>query len=238
MAKFVVVSAFAAAVSLALVMSILQALTTEPLIFTAEQYEVSGDGAGHAHDTDAPADHPHDGAPPRAWSPADGVERAALSLVGNGIVAFGAALLLLGGMVFAGPHVNAISGFHWGLAGFVAVTLLPSLGLPPELPATPAAGLAERQIWWLLTVVASMGGLALILLLRNAVAIAAGLALLALPHIVGAPVAPSHAVPYPGALSGAFVAASIFTGAVLWCGTGAVAGFVFRRLEGGRGVTG
>ena len=50
----------------------------------------------------------------------------------------------------------------WGFAGFAVFTLAPGLGLPPELPAMPAADLGDRQIWWTATVLATAVGLALI----------------------------------------------------------------------------
>jgi adenosylcobinamide kinase/adenosylcobinamide-phosphate guanylyltransferase len=48
----------------------------------------------------------------------------------------------------------------WGLAGFAVFTLAPGLGLPPELPAMPAADLLARQVWWIGTAAATAIGLA------------------------------------------------------------------------------
>ena len=66
----------------------------------------------------------------------------------------------------------------WGLAGFAAFTLAPNLGLPPELPAMPAADLLARQAWWIGTVVATAAGLALIVFGRSPWFAVLGIALL------------------------------------------------------------
>ena len=50
----------------------------------------------------------------------------------------------------------------WGLAGFAVFMLAPVLGLPPELPGMPAAPLLPRQVVVAATVVATAGGLALL----------------------------------------------------------------------------
>ncbi len=44
------------------------------------------------------------------------------------------------------------NGALWGAAGWLAVHLLPAIGLPPELPGFPAADLGDRQVWWVATV--------------------------------------------------------------------------------------
>ena len=59
---------------------------------------------------------------------------------------------------------------------------------------------------------------------------AAGLVLIVLPHVIGAPAPPSHDVAYPGALAGEFVIASLVVSAVLWSFSGAAAGWLYQRL--------
>src|SRR5436305_591323 len=90
---------------------------------------------------------------------------------------------------------------------FATFSLAPGLGLPPELPGTAAAPLLDRQLWWLATAAATGGGLALILLRRGPAAVVAGLALLALPHLVGAPTPDTPASAAPEALAQRFVLA-------------------------------
>ena len=60
---------------------------------------------------------------------------------------------------------------------------------------------------------------------------AAGVVLLIAPHVIGAPAPPSHAVPYPGALAGEFVVASLVVSALLWSLAGLSAGALYQRLS-------
>jgi predicted cobalt transporter CbtA len=56
-------------------------------------------------------------------------------------------------------------------------------------------------------------------------------ALLIMPHLIGAPVPPSHEVSYPGALAGEFVVASLVVSALLWTLSGAASGWLLQRLS-------
>jgi cobalt transporter subunit CbtA len=139
--------------------------------------------------------------------------------------------MLLAAMVVRGQPIDAKRGLMWGAAGFVAASLLPALGLPPELPGTPAAELLGRQIWWLGTAFASAGGLALLAFGKGWMWRVAGLALLVAPHAIGAPVPPSHEAAYPAGLAGEFVVASIVVSAVLWSLSGLASGWLYARLS-------
>ncbi|RWD60193.1 MAG: cobalt transporter, partial [Mesorhizobium sp.] len=149
----------------------MQAYATVPLILKAEVYEKAGGGHHHDHaatTTDnnamssaAPAamssaaPTPADAAAPaedEGWAPADGFERFAFNVVANIVTGIGFALILVAVSEFAGGVGNWRQGVFWGLAGFAVFTLAPGLGLPPELPAMPAAELLPRQIWWISTV--------------------------------------------------------------------------------------
>ena len=85
----------------------------------------------------------------------------------NLVTAIGFALLLVAASEFAGGIAGWRQGLLWGLAGFAVFTLAPGLGLPPELPAMPAAELGARQVWWFGTVAATAAGLALIAFRRS-----------------------------------------------------------------------
>jgi cobalt transporter subunit CbtA len=234
MFKNMIVSAFGAAVLVGLVISVLQAFTIEPLILEAERYENVGAGHEPVGVSETARDSQSDGAgqpdSQQAWSPGAGLERSFYSLLGNVVVAFAVALMLLGGMAFAGAGIDPVRGLAWGGAGFAAFSLLPSLGLPPELPGTAAASIEARQIWWLMTAIASAVGLGLLTLARNWFARAAGLVLLLAPHLIGAPLPPHHDVPYPGALAGEFAIASMAVSVVLWGLAGLSAGWLHAWL--------
>lgn len=124
---------------------------------------------------------------------------------------------------FAGGIGSLREGVLWGLAGFATFTLAPGLGLPPELPAMPAADLAARQIWWVSCVLLTGGGLALIAFGRGTPLILLGAALLVVPHLIGAPQPDSHNSPIPEGLHHSFVVAVTATNLVFWVLLGAVA---------------
>ena len=120
----------------------------------------------------------------------------------------------------------------WGLAGFAVFTLAPGLGLPPELPAMPAADLGARQTWWVGTVLATGIGLWLIAF-RGTVALSlVGLALIVAPHIIGAPQPESHESPIPEALHHQFVVAVTVTNLIFWVALGGIVALVRPRFAG------
>ncbi len=245
MFRNIVFSAFGAALAICVGISVLQAFTTEPLILHAEEFEGA---APHDHAA-APAPQAtggwmaaqaHEAAAQEAgvageeeeeeWGPADGFERTFYTVLANLVIGFGVSLMLLSLMVLRGGPIDVWSGLLWGVAAFFAVSLLPSLGLPPELPGTPAAEIGSRQAWWLATAIASAGGLALIVFGRQWWWLALGAVLIVAPHVIGAPEPPSHDVSYPGALAGEFVIASLVVSAAMWAVAGAGSAWLYQRL--------
>ena len=233
----VFVAALAGLVS-AVVMTALQAFTTVPLILQAEVYEQAG--AAH-EEAAAPADpavagteaaapaHVHD---EQAWAPADGFERYAFSAVANIVSGIAFALILVAVSEFAGGIANWRHGLFWGLAGFAVFTLAPGLGLPPELPAMPAADLTARQVWWWGTVLATAAGLAMIAFRRSPVLALLGVALIVAPHIVGAPQPVEFETPVPEGLHHQFVVAVTMTNLVFWVVLGSATGYFRSRFIG------
>lgn len=191
---------------------------TVPLILEAETFE-------HA----APA-HEH-GAEAAAWEPQGWAERAAYTGLADLLAATGFGLLLTAGFALRGGTMGWREGLFWGLAGFATFTLAPSLGLPPELPGSVAAPLAERQFWWLATAAATGAGLALIAFTRQARWALAGAALLILPHVWGAPQPEAGwAATAPAELAHRFAVAVVMVSLVFWITLGASAGFFYRRF--------
>ncbi len=212
--------AAASGILVAIAMTILQFFATVPLILQAEVYESAAEAeapaatAGHDHGAVAmTAAHDHGD---EEWEPADGFQRMSLTAVANVVTAIGFGLLLVAASEFAGGIRRWREGFFWGLAGFAVFTLAPGLGLPPELPAMPAAELAPRQVWWVGAVVATAAGLALIVWGRGPAIALLGAALLIAPHLVGAPQPPTHESPVPEDLHHRFVVAVTITNLVFW----------------------
>lgn len=237
MFRTIVFSAFGAGLLLCAALTALQLATTEPLLLQTEQFESAGAiGTDHQHGGVTAADHEHGGGSGHVhsgekWAPEDGFERTFYTALANLVVGFAAALMLLGAMAFKGEAIDARRGILWGFAAFFALSLLPSIGLPPELPGTPAADILERQAWWFGAAAASVAGIGLIAFGRSWVAKAVGVGVMVLPHLVGAPIPPSHDVAFPGALAGKFVAASLAVSALLWIGAGLSAGWLHARLS-------
>jgi cobalt transporter subunit CbtA len=205
-----------------LAMTALQAVSTVPLILAAETYEAAGE---------VPATH-ESAEEEEGWAPANGLERLAFTSLANVVSAIGFGLVLVAAGELAGGIRSWHQGILWGLSGFAVFTLAPGLGLPPELPAMPAGDLHMRQMWWLLTVLATAAGLVLILLRRSPVLAALGIGIIIAPHILGAPQPESFESPIPKALHHDFVVAVVVTSFIFWGLLGGLAGHFRQRLGG------
>ncbi|MCP9231250.1 CbtA family protein [Mesorhizobium sp. LMG 17147] len=230
------------------VLACMQAYATVPLILKAEVYEQAGGGHDHAAAPATPAENAagtmamSSAAPAPAeamaraedegWAPADGFERFGFSVVANIVTGIGFALVLVAVSEFAGGIGNWRQGLFWGLAGFAVFTLAPGLGLPPELPAMPAADLVQRQIWWWATVLATAAGLGLIAFRRSLPLAILAVALIVAPHIVGAPQPDSFETAIPEGLHHQFVVAVTLTNLVFWLVLCMVVGLVRGRFTG------
>ncbi|RUY98377.1 MULTISPECIES: CbtA family protein [unclassified Mesorhizobium] len=226
------------------VLACVQAYATVPLILKAEVYEQAG--GGHHHDHAAPAAANSNAmsaaapAPAEAtaaaedegWAPADGFERFAFSVLANIVTGIGFGLILVAVSEFAGGIGGWRQGVFWGLAGFAVFTLAPGLGLPPELPAMPAADLTQRQIWWWATVAATAAGLGLIAFRKSLPLAILAVLLIVAPHVVGAPQPDSYETAIPEGLHHQFVVAVTVTNLVFWLVLGAVVGVVRGRFTG------
>ena len=215
---------------------------TVPLILRAEAYEQAAkirdpaptapaQAAELVHDHAGDAGHRHaaDAEHGAVWSPVDGAERTLYTLLANLLAGVAYALLLVGALALHGGAADWRRGLVWGLAGFAAFVLAPALGLPPEVPGTEAAPVADRQLWWAATAALTASGLALLAFGRNVAFTALGAALIVLPHLVGAP-SPPDAVPLaPEWLSHRFVVLSTVVNFVFWVVLGAATGHRYGR---------
>lgn len=204
-------------------------LGTVPLILAAEAFEGAAaplaPAAPGAHVHADGAAHDHGG----AWEPADGLERTAYTLLADLLAGVAYALLLVAALALRGGTTDWHRGLLWGLAGFAVFALAPGLGLPPEVPGTRAAPVADRQLWWSATAALTAGGLALLLLTRRAAWAALGAALLVLPHLVGAPQPAEHLSLAPEDLARRFVVASTLVNLLFWLVLGTAAGHLYGR---------
>lgn len=233
-----------------LFLTLAQQWRVAPIIFAAEVLEVetkvveqetgqkaeqqaADEMAGHGHGDD----HHHD---TQAWAPEDGGERFFYSGLSNVLAAIGFSALLLATMaqlqLSGTTRLTALKGLLWGSAGFVAFFVAPSLGLPPEIPGVEAAVLENRQGWWLMTVLSSAAGLA-VLAFAPKFAKFVGLVLLAVPHLLGAPhlSGPAFSHPDPQAvqtlisLHAEFIVVSALANAVFWLVLGLLCAWVLNK---------
>ncbi len=215
--QILLVAAFSA-LGAGLLLALVQQFQVVPIIAQAEVYEQ----AAHGH---------HDGEATTEWAPADGLERNLYTAAADIVVAMGFALLLMAITTSRGQRLDIRQGLLWGLAGYAVFFIAPSLGLPPEVPGTEAAALADRQGWWLLAVTASAAGLALIVFPASWLARIAGIMLLALPHLIGAPAPEMAGAVAPQELAHRFITASAFCNAVFWLALGGLLGFFSQRWQ-------
>jgi cobalt transporter subunit CbtA len=231
---------FAGLVAAALAV-VLQMWLLVPLILEAERYETgelvhfaglasppeAGGGDTQAMEMTAPKD------PAATEAEISLIERNLMTFSVDFVMFTGYALVLAALMALrqaAGGAVSAMSGALWGLAAFVALNLAPSVGLPPELPGIPAADIGARKVWWMATVAATGAGLALMAFRPGLWQVAVGVALIALPHLYGAPQSAEFGGIVPPELSAEFAARSLAAAAAQLATLGAVLGYAWTRL--------
>jgi len=233
------------------VLTSLQSVKVIPLILAAEEFEggeittygshqstkeeINSDhhdaeaAAAHDHETNVLATdgHSHD---EEAWGPADGFERLFFTFVANVFLATGWSFLLCA-VYMNVKNNNVIKGITAGIVGYLTFFALPSIGLSPELPGTLAAALEHRQTWWITTVACSAIGFAVIFFTRNKAYQVAALALVLLPHIIGAPVPDVHGGTAPEVMFNDYVNATFITNGIFWVILGAISVTLFKKFQ-------
>lgn len=200
----------------------LQYFAVIPLIEIAETYEAASHRAnsGNAHD------HENE-----AWRPAAGRQRNTYTGLATVLTSIGFAAILFGLMGITGRLIDARRGVLWGLAAFTCSALAPALGLPPPPPGVAVAGLFDRQLWWVATVIATAAGLALIAgRSRSWLLGIGGVACISLPHWIGAPMATGGNI-VPMQLVWQFTLASLATTGMFWLILGTLGGFIYNRYQ-------
>ena len=200
---------------------------TTPLILHAEIYENAG--SSDVHEAAAPAGET--ATETEEWGPADGFERAFYTLLTDLLTSVGFAFLLVGAIALSGREVDWRRGMIWGLCGFAAFSVGPGLGLAPELPGMQAADLQARQIWWVVTVSLTAGGLALLFFADRRAIMAIGIMLIVIPHLIGAPAHEIQPGVLPAELAAEFVATTMVVTGLFWLLLGGLTGYFYRRFE-------
>jgi cobalt transporter subunit CbtA len=222
----VLLAALLAGIVAGLFMSVIQHVRLTPLILEAEKFET----ASHQHgDAEAAASEAHDHAD-GGWQPADGLERTLFTTLSWSVAGAAFAALLAGVSLLIDIPISRRNGVLWGLAGFFCVMLAPAAGLAPELPGMPAADLVARQVWWGGTIIATGAGLYLLATMPKWWTLPVAVFLIALPHVIGAPVPPAHETLVPAGIAASFAANAIAASAVFWAVLGALLGLAMEKF--------
>ncbi len=211
----------------------------QDLILTGELYE-SGEAVhapfgpgGHDHADDAAGEAAgHDHGSHDHGDESSALARNGWTVLFTVLVYVAYAMMLVAGFGMAeslGHRIGAAEGLLWGIAGFASFQLAPAMGLAPELPGTLAADLAERQVWWWGTVAATAVALALLGYVRKPWAVGLGVALLAAPHLIGAPAPGDYSGVAPPEVAAAFAARVLGVGLAVWAVLGWTAGYFWSR---------
>ena len=214
-------------------MTAMQVFTVNPIIFAAETYEIV-EHESRMQDQDESDGHG------KAWTPEDGTERTAYTLLANSSVGIGFSAILLALMNQFRPSKSRkfswAQGGLWGLAGFSAIYLAPGIGLPPEIPGFEAAPIQSRQLWWVFTVTSVSIGLGILAFTAIRVKVI-GLIFLAMPYVIGAPGVDGAEFSHLDAAAASaliqlqqqFIVSSGITNLVFWLISGIICTRVFNR---------
>jgi cobalt transporter subunit CbtA len=218
-----------------LLLSCLQMVSLNPIIFTAETYEVeAGATGGHDH-----SDHSHEQGDVD-WMPGDGLERTAYTFLTSITSSIGFAAIVLALMCLLhlqrNRNMSWAQGSLWGLSGFAVLFVAPAIGLPPEIPGMVAAPVEYRQAWWVLTVLSVAIGLGIVAFTPVRIK-ALGIVFLSIPYLIGAPRSedPAFLHPDPAVVSALvelhqqFIVASGLTNLVFWMLLGLACRYAFNR---------
>ena len=182
--------------------------------------------AAEAHEHEHQHGHDHE-----EWKPENGIERTAFTVLANVTMAIAFGLMLSAAFTLRGVAPTWRQGLLWSAACYAVFFLAPSLGLPPEVPGTAAAPLAERQLWWLMAALSTAGALALLAFSKGWAYRLVAAALLVTPHLVGAPQPQVHASAAPEALAHAFIYATALSNAVLWLVLGSLTAYFYKKFD-------
>src|SRR5512147_80779 len=125
--------ALLAGVAAGVVVTAAQLFSTTPMILAAEVFERAGQAADHSAAGHSAAGH---SAVPL---------RTANTLLSNVLAGAGFGLIL-SAILSMQPRVSVRQGVALGACAFLAVSLAPAIGLPPELPGAASGALMERQL--------------------------------------------------------------------------------------------
>lgn len=193
-----------------------------PMILQAEVYEHHSE---HNQSDEHASAHDH--------AAVDTVERNGYTLIAMTVAYVGFALLLSVMAETIGGMTSWRSGLVFGGLGYLVFSLVPALGLPPELPGMPAADLHMRQMWWLTSAACTVAALLISWKVPRLPSYFVAALLIAAPFIVGVPSVEASGSLVPAELHHRFVAATLIINLITWLAMGSALG-VLRSTSGNR----
>ena len=169
------------------------------------------------------------------WPPAAGWERLLFEMLENLFWSMlrgaGLCALMLVHLRRSGRLPGAGVGLGWGLAAFAALVAAPALELPPHLPGViNEAALSTRQAYGWIAAGNTAAGLALLALGRGWLQRGLGVALLAVPHVLGfEQVAIEPLLAFPPLLMARYASTLLIVQGMHWALLGALCGGVLGR---------
>ncbi len=223
-----------------LAVSLVQSLTTLPLLVAAEAHEQGhrhrhgGDIEERGHDSTAPVPPGHTGGLIGAvrYLHVAGFKRWLLTAAANGLVGVAFAMILFGCMEvrarFRRPAKEAQDssaprgfpvGLAWGLAGFAVFAAAPAMaGLAAQSPGVTLAGFETRQLWWFFVAGLTALGLFYTVFAERPWLKWLGLGVMAMPLIIGGPEPVlMQESSLPPQYAAEFAGRSLGSSAVFWC---------------------
>lgn len=174
-------SALVAGAAAGLLTGFLQLIFVQPVLLHAELYE-SGNLVHFGASGDVST---------YQTLPLFDVSRDVMSILFSALLFSGYAMLLLPAMLLAEDwyeqEISTRIGILWGLAGFIVFNLAPGFSMAPEVPGVAAAEVADRQVWWAITVISTGIALWLIVFRQRPLFVAFAVVLISAPHLFGAP---------------------------------------------------
>ena len=136
--------------------------------------------------------------------------------------------MMVGVSMLLNIPITTQNSFVWGVFGFIAVALAPSVGMPPELPGMPAADLYTRQIWWVVTILATSTALYMWLFAKNYWWQLSAFIIAIAPQLFAPINAAKSESNLPASLAAEFASSSLAANLVMWL---AISYFVALALQ-------
>ncbi len=197
-------SALVAGLAAGLIMVVIQVVRLEPIIQAAEVFEAAGEPTSRTLFT---------------------------RLIPPLLTGAGFAIVMLGVSLLTNIPITKQNGLMWGICGFIAMALAPAIGLPPQLPGMPAIDLHTRQIWWVLTILATSAAIYLWIKAKDLWWRATAIIIAVAPQFFAPVNTAKTEGNLPASLAAEFVSTSLGANFVMWLAIGCFVSLALDTLQ-------